>query len=251
MRAPLADKLGVGRPEMVAFVGAGGKSSLLLRLGAELAEAGRRVVVTTTTKMGAGQIPRWATTCRTEAEVTDGLGRGEAIFLVGDISADKVTGVGPESLDRVFVDLSPDYVLLEADGARGRSIKAPAPYEPVIPTETTLVVVVVGIDAVGRPIADAAHRPDLLAALLERSLEDPVRPIDIARAVSHPEGGRQWVPDGVRVTVALTKVTPGPAPVAATRITELLADTLIDRVAIIESHPGVGNEDRIDPVSQP
>ena len=233
MTIPLADRLGVGRPEMVAFVGAGGKSSLLLGLGADLTAAGNRVVVTTTTEMSEKQIPRWATVCRTEADVADTVERGDPVFLVGDIAGGKVIGVAPEFADRVFAGISPDHVLVEADGARGRSLKAPAPHEPVIPSGTTLVVVVAGIDAVGRSISDAAHRPERVAALVGRALEDPVRPVDMARVLGDPEGGCRGVPIGARVTVALTKVKPGPAAEAAARVVELLGDTQIDRVVTV------------------
>ena len=43
-------------------------------------------------------------------------------------------------------------VLVEADAPRGRSLKVPAPHEPVIPASTTLVVVVCALDALGQPL---------------------------------------------------------------------------------------------------
>ncbi len=233
MMAELAERLGVGQTELVAFVGAGGKSSLLLGLGAELVAAGSQVIATPTTKMGAGQIPTWATVCRTALEVIDTIEGGDPVFLVGDIDGDKVTGVAPELVDRMFALKEVDYLLVEADGARGRSLKVPAPYEPVIPTSATRVVVVAGLDAVDRTIAATTHRPERVAALLGRALEDPVRPVDIARVLSDPRGGRWRVPEGARVTAALTKVTAGPTTAAAAQIAELLKGTQIDRVATI------------------
>ena len=237
MTISLADRLGVGQSDLVAFAGAGGKSSLLLGLGAELAAAGSRVVLTTTTKMGAYQIPRWATVCRTVTEVITALEGGDPAFLVGDIDGDKIIGVAPELVDQVSARAEVDFVLVEADGARGRSLKVPAPYEPVIPDSTTRVVVVAGIDAVGRAIVDATHRPERVVGLLGRALEDPVRPADVARVLSDPDGGFWRVPVEARVTVVLTKVMPGAAAAAAAQITELLEDTQIDRVATIESVP--------------
>ncbi len=235
--ASLADKLGVGQTGLVAFVGAGGKSSLLLGLGAELVAAGRRVVLSTTTKMGADQIPRWATVCRTVTEVLDALEGSNPAFLVGDISGAKVTGVTPELVDRLSAMTEIDHVLVEADGARGRSLKVPAPHEPVIPSATKRVVIVAGIDAVGRTIGDATHRPERVAAFLGRTLDDPLRPADLARVLADPKGGHSRVPAEARVTVALTKVTPGPAADAAARVVELLEETQIDRVTLIESPP--------------
>ena len=77
--ADLRTLLGLGRSELVAFVGAGGKSSLLLGLGAELSVSGSRVVLTTTTKMGTDQIPGWATVCRTDRQPASGFGTTEIL----------------------------------------------------------------------------------------------------------------------------------------------------------------------------
>ncbi len=116
--AYLRTLLGLNRSELVAFVGAGGKSSLLLGLGAELSASTNGVVMTTTTKMGTAQIPGWAKVCRTDGEVSAALERGEPVFLVGAIAGDKVTGVAPEVADRLFATAEVDYLLAEADGAR-------------------------------------------------------------------------------------------------------------------------------------
>ena len=68
--------------DLVAFVGGGGKSTLALTLGREFADAGRRVVVGTTTKMGTDQIPPWATACRTPTEVETALAAGSPAHRV-------------------------------------------------------------------------------------------------------------------------------------------------------------------------
>ncbi len=233
--------LGLGRSELVAFVGAGGKSSLLLGLGAELSASTSGVVMTTTTKMGTSQIPEWTTVCRTDGEVSSALKRGDPVFLVGGIAGEKVTGVAPEVAGRLFATAEVDYLLAEADGARGRSFKAPAPHEPVIPAGATLVVVVAGIDAIGRPITDVAHRPERVAALTGRLLDDPVRPADMARVLGDPDGGRRGVPAGARVVVALTKVSPGSGADAAAAIADRLeTDPNIDRVVTIDTFTDPG-----------
>jgi len=237
--AYLRTLLGLGRSELVAFVGAGGKSSLLFGLGAELSASTNGVVMTTTTKMGTAQIPGWSKVCRTDAEVSSALERGEPVFLVGGIAGEKVTGVAPEVADRVFATAAVDYLLAEADGARGKSFKAPAPHEPVIPASATLVVVVAGIDAIGRTIAEVAHRPEWVAALTGRRADDVVRPADMAHVLGDPEGGRRGVPAGARVVVALTKVSPGSDADAAAAIADRLkTDPNIDRVVTIEAVTG-------------
>jgi len=58
-----------------------------------------------------------------------------------------------------------DYVLVEADGSAQRPLKAHAAHEPVIPAEAEQTICVVGASGFGRPIAAAAHRPELYARL--------------------------------------------------------------------------------------
>ena len=47
----LSDALGVGPGEVVAFIGAGGKTTAIYRVAADLAARGLKVIVTTTTKI--------------------------------------------------------------------------------------------------------------------------------------------------------------------------------------------------------
>ena len=54
-----------------------------------------------------------------------------------------------------------DYVLAEADGSKRLPLKAHAAWEPVIPDATANVVWVVGASGLGKPVAEAAHRPEL------------------------------------------------------------------------------------------
>jgi probable selenium-dependent hydroxylase accessory protein YqeC len=69
-----------------------------------------------------------------------------------------------------------DYVLVEADGAARRPIKAHAPHEPVIPAEANQTILVAGASGFGQPISQAAHRPALYAGLAGCSETDPVTP---------------------------------------------------------------------------
>ena len=204
MTVSLASGLGLQERDLVAFVGAGGKSSLLLALGRELATTDSRLVMTTTTKMGPDQVPGWTDLCRTQGEVTAALDRRRPAFLVGSVRPSKITGVASELVDRVFDDAVADYVLVEADGARRRLLKAPAPHEPVIPSSATLVVVVANTAAVGRPIHVVAHRPERVASLLGVSVDHVLGPVDVARVLADQSGGLSGVPEPARVVVALT-----------------------------------------------
>ncbi len=220
--ASLARMLDLLDRELVAFTGAGGKSSLMVRLGYELAGAGRRVLVTTTTKMGREQLEDLPAICRSPAldAVTVALSTHPLVALVTGGDDHKATGPPPGLVDGLFEASPADYLLVEADGARGRSLKVPGPHEPVIPATTTTVVVLMGVDAVGGRIADVAHRPERAAALTGLGIGDRLEVGHCVAVLTDPRGGLQGVPPGARVVVALTKTgTPDTDHVA-----ELIAD---------------------------
>lgn len=203
MTESLSETLGLGPREMVSFVGAGGKSTLLLSLGRELAQD-YRVVLTTTTRMGADQIPSSSAIVDDVDGVTQALASGKTGFLIGEIDGPKVIGPPADLVDELFANPDLDYLLVEADGARRRAIKAPAEHEPVIPSRTTTVVVVTGLDAVGNRLDEVAHRPQLVSALTGRGLDQTLTPEDVATLIGDQSGGLAGVPDESRVVVALT-----------------------------------------------
>jgi molybdenum cofactor cytidylyltransferase len=226
----LADDLGLGPRELVAIVGAGGKSTLLLGLGRELSMTGNSVVMTTTTKMGADQLPPWAVACRTLNGVQHAVASGDPVFLLADIDASKIAGASAELVTEVFSQPDIAYVLAEADGAAGRSLKAPAEHEPVVPAGTTVVVVVAGLRAVGARIAEAAHRPERVAALLGTHVDHVLEPADLAAVIAHPCGGMWRVPRTARVVVALTG---DDGPAAAEVRSRLDPEPQIERVVVV------------------
>ena len=78
-----------------------------------------------------------------------------------------------------------DYVLVEADGAAHRPLKAHAPHEPVVPPEANQTICVVGASGFGQPISEAAHRPEryaLLAGVPETAEAAPETEAAVLRA---------------------------------------------------------------------
>lgn len=232
MRLP---DLGLGPQELVAIIGAGGKSTLLLGLGRHQSEQGRAVVMTTTTKMGADQLPEWAVPCRTRDEISAAMARGEPAFLLADVDHSKIVGATASLVDEVFALDEVDSVFVEADGAAGQLLKAPADHEPVFPTSTTVVLAVAGLGAIGGRIADVTHRPERVAGLLGCGVDHVLEPIDLATVLGHARGGLWLVPDAARVVVVLTGAGhPGARRQIATA---LGANPRIDRV-VVWGRPG-------------
>lgn len=253
----LPDALGIGMgPELVAIVGGGGKTSLMFALAAALPG---RVVMTTTTRIFAAQMKRapavvYANDLSPLSDALDAHGR---CLVVGRVDGDKAFGVDPDLPARLLARPDVDYVLVEADGSRMRPVKAPADHEPVIPTGTTLLVPVAGMDALEGPLAEVAHRPDRIMAITSDELrvaseewrppdhnrvmtagEAPVvggrlTPAGLARVLAHPHGGLKGAPPKARIVPFLNKVESAARLAAAREVARrLLVEPQIGRVAL-------------------
>ena len=199
----------------VALVGGGGKSSTMYALAREARTAGKRVVVTTTTHMMPH--PRLALT-GDPAQVGPLLDRHGIITLGRFLASEKLEGAGT-LLD--YKDAA-DVVLMEADGARLRPLKAPREGEPVLQPGLDAVVAVAGMDSVGEPIGGICHRAELVCALLDKPPGAPVTPEDVADILTSPRGGRKGVPEGIAFRCVLNKADTPERRAAAEETARLL-----------------------------
>lgn len=231
-------------PAMVAFVGGGGKTSLMFALANALPG---RVVTTTTTRIFAAQIKLSPVFLATEtpesieknqkdsafstpsavyssSALSVALDRFGQCLVVGAVGEgkdkEKALGVSPTLPGQLLARPDVDFVLVEADGSRMRPIKAPADHEPVIPPETTLVVPVVGIDAVGGLVGEVAHRPERLCSVIGApySVNRRLTPQDVAVLLTHSQGGLKGVPKNARVAPFINKVETADQLTAARQI---------------------------------
>ncbi len=210
----LARALQIQPKEVIAFTGGGGKTTAMFRLAAELAAEGKRVVTTTTTRIFAAQL-QLAPQHRTVGDPAQALAETQAVLretphllLTGATNREgKAFGIAPEFIAPLLALDEVDAILVEADGSRMRPLKAPADHEPVVPFVTTLLVPVVGIDAVGAPLDDEhVHRAERVAELLEVPPGTPLTAEHIARLVGHPRGGLKGKPAHARVVPLINKV---------------------------------------------
>ena len=238
----LSHALSLGSKEVIALSGGGGKTTLMFRLAAELTAAGQRVVTTMTTRIFVSQMAQAPHTLVLHgegallAQLPEALAEHGHVLIAGGtmVEQDKVEGVPPEFLDRIAAQPAVDVVIVEADGSRRLPFKAPAQHEPVIPSSTTVLVPVVGLDVVGKPlVAGQVHRPEIVAALSGAALGDPVTPEMIAAVLAHPEGGAKGLPPGARLVPFLNKAEDEATLAAARQIARLLlAHPIVDRVII-------------------
>lgn len=182
--------LDMERHRLVALVGGGGKTTSLYALAHEARQAGKTIIVTTTTHMVPH--PSLFLTGTSERETLRGLLARYGIVTVGTLTReDKMTGAEDLSACKAEADV----VLVEADGARLHPLKAPADHEPVIPAEADAVVALCGADCLGGSIQAVCHRPERVAALLDKPLDAVVTSADVARVLLSTRGGRKSVGD--------------------------------------------------------
>jgi molybdenum cofactor cytidylyltransferase len=209
----LRQALNVQRGDIVAFTGAGGKTSALTRLAKELTQEGWRVLCTTTTRISVDEIEL----CPAQISLSPHALRPEAIsraltqygsvFLYSKIQGEKVAGITDDMINRLIDTVDSDVVLIEADGARRLPFKAPKAHEPAVPSFASLVVPVAGYDVIGQPLdAEHVYNP---AAMIDRFgyLEgEKVRGPWLASALRDEELGLKNVPPSARIVALLNKV---------------------------------------------
>lgn len=180
--------LDMDRHRAVTLVGGGGKSTTMYALARQARDAGRTVIVTTSTHIFPH--PGIFLTDEPEPEHLKRCLAEHGVITLGTLGrADKLCGTGEIGVCKGVAGV----VLIEGDGARVKPLKVPAPHEPVIPPETDAVVAVAGLDALDHPIAAVCHRPEQVAAFLNKDVEDPVTEADLAHILSSPAGSRKAV----------------------------------------------------------
>lgn len=244
----LLEALGIRKGERVALTGAGGKTSLAYLLVNQAQARGWRAMFSTTTKVLAPENPDASFVIgaqeRDLPELRQLLQQQGRLFLVRGWAQEwdhspagrqqKLGGFSPEEMDRLAEALQPDLLVVEADGSRHRSFKAPADHEPVIPAGTTLVVVLVGLSILGRPLeADWVHRPELAAALAQVPAGTTLDPAIVARVLAHPQGGRKGCPEAARTVAMLTQTTAACRPAGRSIARRLLHTGAYPQVLLV------------------
>lgn len=171
----LADAMNLNFRGVVSLIGGGGKTSLMFRLAHDLAAQGRRVLATTTTRilMPDPDQCRQTLLARSAEALIGQIKSGSKANPVAagekpDETGCKLIGFDPGLIDQVWQTGFFDVIIVEADGAKHKPVKASAAHEPVLPSSTTHLVHVTGLDGVGRPITDEyVHRSGIFLENLD------------------------------------------------------------------------------------
>lgn len=228
---------------VVAFVGAGGKTSAMFALARSLASSGLRILVTTTTRILDPD----------SASEREGKGFGTVLILPdasapasierlrsvgpcvvlgsGRDEARKLSGIDPKAISALKSLF--DVVLVEADGARGLSIKAPAHYEPVMPPYCSAIVGLIGLDALGTALdGRISYKPELFGPLVSCAPGEEISPGHLLRLVASPQGLFKGAPSGALRIVVLNKADIVSQDLADDCASALTAATAADAIVV-------------------
>ena len=196
--------LGLEGGGVISLVGAGGKTSLMFALAREIVEDCMTVITTTTTKI---YVPlqnesNYVGTSKSIKGILS-LSRKRVkqyahVTLAAGYNSDKqkLIGLSTESVDALWESGIFQWIVVEADGAAGRPLKAPAPHEPVIPESTRTLVAVSGLNALGKPLTDQwVFRPEIFSRLAGLEIGDQVTKHAIIDVLLNENGIMKGAPD--------------------------------------------------------
>ncbi len=139
----------------VSITGGGGKTTLLIGLGAYLRARGRSVLLTTSTKIQSPEILDFHADHifrNREEAFAHAPKKGETVFYAETLDERKCTSPALEDIERLSKLY--DVTLVEADGARFLPLKMHTDRDPVVVKGTSLTLALMGASALGRRIGD-------------------------------------------------------------------------------------------------
>ena len=179
----------LNKGDLISIVGAGGKTSLMFTIAEELRED-HKLLVTTTTKIFVPykkQYDFMAIGSEKFQELKCSNKKG--IYIYGDSLNEegKLIGISAETLDAQLTFF--DYILVEADGSKGKSIKGWNATEPVISCKTTKTIGVLSIESIGKVINEKnVHRVSEFLSITN-ALEDGIISVEnVVSLIFHPIG---------------------------------------------------------------
>ncbi len=185
----------------VAFVGAGGKTTALFQLAREISPC----IITTTTHLGAWQaieadqhiIVQSSEDCiKLEETSPSGI-----ILVTGPEENDRLQSLPTENLNWLenYCKTHSLPLLIEADGARQKALKAPSAHEPVIPDFVDQVVVVAGLSGLGKPLSDEwVYGAERFVEISASSEQEIISAEMLSAVMTDGDGGLKNIPPKAR-----------------------------------------------------
>lgn len=232
-------------PRIISLVGGGGKTTTMYQLADELAEHGLRVLVTTSTHIVKPQNGQVAEICdvRELQEVewngqilTAGTPVEGGVTMNGTPGLTKLSrpqGLGDQAEMERLLELA-DVILIEADGAKQKPVKVPRDGEPVLISQTGLVIACAGLSAIGKTFGEACFRFAEQGQWLMRKDTDLVESDDVALILVDERGSRKEL-DGRYYRIVLNQADRQTQRQTAEKVIRMLPVTM-QRDCVVTSY---------------
>lgn len=210
----LGDALNAKQDDVIAFVGAGGKTALILKLANELFKSDYRVAITTTTKIGTIERPEQSELV-VESDVNKLISKLHNIqsqkkipVLASGLDEDnkRLLGISPTTAGRLAIDIDIDCLLIEADGARRKTFKIPMAHEPVVPNCVNKLCIVLGLDALGKRINSENFYNSEGMIDFGANFGEVLTPTRLRELLFQPSGYLRFAKDKRQIFVILNKL---------------------------------------------
>lgn len=201
-------------PSVVALVGAGGKTNTMTWIARTLAKHGKRSIISTSTKVF--PFEEYPSVYRIDyPNNSDYLAALEKAFQSSSIvfcahayvpTRTKATGLSAEDMTLLHESGICDMLLVEADGAARKPLKAPAFYEPCLSKEVDLCIALMGVDALGFPLSDGiVHRASIFMELTGCEAGEYIALSHFVRLAKHAYGAFKDCPPSCARAVVWNK----------------------------------------------
>jgi len=204
---------------LICLVGSGGKTTLMFKLANYLASKEKRVLTTTTTKI---RPPNHTQSPFLEC-VSDPLQwlrnrlqscpcKHISLAASFDKKNNKLLGYHPKSIDRIWEEDFFDWIIVEADGAAQRPLKAPGSREPVLCSKSSHVIALVGLEGIDKRLnTENVFRVKEYADLSGLRPEESINPSAAADVIVSPQGLFKGIPEQAQAIACLNKVDKCPS----------------------------------------
>ncbi len=209
----LREAFGIKPGEVISLVGGGGKTTLMFALAHELAGEGSVITTTTTRILEPSPADTPLLLIETDEDkvvklVLEKIDSNRHLTVGSKrLASGKLSGISPELVVRIAGLEGIFSVIVEADGAAQRPLKAPNATEPVFPANTSLVIPVVGIDAVGCLLTEEkVFRAKIASQLLGLPPGVSVSSESVAILITHSGGIAKGSPERARIVPFINKM---------------------------------------------
>ena len=213
---------------IIAFTGAGGKTTAMFQLARELS-AKAPVLVAASSHLGAWQVSladkHLIVTSFDDLKTLESELQGITL-ITGEFEGNRTKPLDADGMNALhkFCTQHSVPLLIEADGSRQKPLKAWAEHEPPVPPFVKQVVQVVGLSGIGKPLSnEVVHRPEIFSRLSGLQFGQSITAEAVSRVALQREGGQKNIPSQARKMILLNQAdTPDMQSVAQRMTGDLL-----------------------------